>query len=695
MSKVPPTDLTNPNATGSGRHVPTYPPEQLEHVESQRFKARSPYWEKNQGDDDEFFSSIDETLPPFGVIQKLDYKPLSKPHWIRVLKIEPGIYTAVKCSLIHVNLDDNEHDEYEALSYTWGAYYDNPKEEYLQAAEREGVLPFIVCDNVWVEVTQSLSHALQLFRRTDRARYLWADYLCINQSDPVERGYQVSLMQLIYKQAREVLVWVGWCDAYSIENAMHLLCWLVNQECSDVVKASNVKRAIWYDDEEPIEKPQIAARPSSESSFYSADEEPVDPDKEVVVFEPANLKPLIPFFEARYFSRLWVFQEIALSPLATVFWGRARMRFEWVALVADLIERRYMAEFASFDNALTGLDNCAKMYRTWKGVYANDSFFDLLLATRGLKAQEPVDKIFGLLGIKTRDSEPVDGKRFVEADYKATKYDVFRGVAEKVLVGQQDIRCLAAVEHREGGWKEEEASWVPDFGSLGEVFLPALSAQVNDNTVTRISRSEGCGMRDCLTFEGFQIDILDQVIDTGLPLTSHWRSAEILESLQRLMADLRLHYPDEAIALCLTAGFTTSMTSAVSDLSAHVAAMDAFSTWSEHIELTDKNIVSPPQDSATRESKSAYKFFQASAKAVQRRCLFRTQSGLLGLGPNGVRMGDGVVVLLGGNVPFVLRTEDKNHWRLVGQSYVYGLMEKQVIEDSRVSGRGSRDFHLF
>jgi hypothetical protein len=699
MSKTQTTAPPNPNATGSGRHIPKYAPEQLRYVESQRFRARSPYWEVNQGDEDDFFSGMDETLPPWDH-WGLSYSRLpSENHWIRVLKVEPGVlYSAVKCSLIPVDLDSDRHQDYEAISYTWGQYYDDPAHKYFDDGPR-GSHTRVVCDNVWVRITISLFHALEHFRRTDRPRYLWADALCIDQGHKEEKTLQVAMMERIYRQAREVLIWVGWRDPYFVENAMHLLCWLVNQECSEAVKSSHADKALWFDDEEPVEKPRISARPASASSYYSSDEEPLDPEKDKVALEPTTLKPLVALFEARYFSRLWVFQEIALSPRATMFWGRARVTFEWVALVAELIERRYLAEFAAFDDALVGLRNCVNMYKTWKGGYEYASFFELLLATRGLKAQEPVDKVFGLLGIQTRDSKPVDGKRFVQVDYGVGKYEVFKKVAEKVLLEDHDLRCLAAVELG-GSRGEGEASWVPDFAALGDVFLPHFglaecwqSAESN----ARISKSVGCGVKTCLTFAGSRVDTVSQVIDPRVDLTSNWRSTDTLYALQALVIKLQTGHSDDTITQCLTAGRPiTSKT--LPDISIRADFLRAFNVWhpfssgpdakSDHIH--ESVVLEPrPEILDNGMAKAAYYFFQASAMALKTRCVFITDQGRLGVGTRSVCAGDAVVVLSGADVPFLLRSNggEEGHWRLVGHSFVCGSFGENV-------GR-MEEFHIF
>jgi hypothetical protein len=46
-------------------------------------------------------------------------------------------------------------------------------------------------------------------RFPDRRRFIWADAICINQSDLQERSQQVRLMGNIYRNAERVLIWLG------------------------------------------------------------------------------------------------------------------------------------------------------------------------------------------------------------------------------------------------------------------------------------------------------------------------------------------------------------------------------------------------------------------------------------------------------------------------------------------------------
>lgn len=52
-------------------------------------------------------------------------------------------------------------------------------------------------------------NALKRIRHETDERVVWADAICIDQTNKAERARQVTLMSEIYEQAQEVLVWLG------------------------------------------------------------------------------------------------------------------------------------------------------------------------------------------------------------------------------------------------------------------------------------------------------------------------------------------------------------------------------------------------------------------------------------------------------------------------------------------------------
>lgn len=61
------------------------------------------------------------------------------------------------------------------------------------------------------------------------------------------------------------------------------------------------------------------------------------------------------------------------------------------------------------------------------------------------------------------------------------------------------------------------------------------------------------------------------------------------------------------------------------------------------------------------------------------RVFFTTSTGYIGIAPRGTRDGDLVFVVMGADVPFILRPYDDGY-ELIGEAYVQGIMEGEIIQ---------------
>ncbi|KAF0323034.1 HET domain-containing protein [Colletotrichum asianum] len=127
------------------------------------------------------------------------YEPLS-PGSIRLLVLQPSASpdADLRGSLLCTTLSECNYDlidNYTALSYVWGSN-ERPCLIYLDGKE-------------FLPITQSLSDALRDMRDATRARRIWADALCINQGDILERNNQVRLMGKIYEVASNTIIHFG------------------------------------------------------------------------------------------------------------------------------------------------------------------------------------------------------------------------------------------------------------------------------------------------------------------------------------------------------------------------------------------------------------------------------------------------------------------------------------------------------
>lgn len=72
------------------------------------------------------------------------------------------------------------------------------------------------------------------------------------------------------------------------------------------------------------------------------------------------------------------------------------------------------------------------------------------------------------------------------------------------------------------------------------------------------------------------------------------------------------------------------------------------------------------------------------SRVYRKRCLFRTRSGRLGLGPQCVRPGDGVWLVAGSRTPYLLRKkgqdeEGRERLGFLGEAYVHGVMHGEAV----------------
>jgi hypothetical protein len=134
---------------------------------------------------------------------RFSYKPLPEGNgeWIRILRLFAGKdEDPIVCELLLWNLRHSHFrnsPKYEAVSYVWGD--PNRVQE-------------ITCEGLPLFITINLHQALQRFRYHDQSRLLWADGICIDQQNDVEKGYQVSIMGQIFEQSNCTLIWLGEVD---------------------------------------------------------------------------------------------------------------------------------------------------------------------------------------------------------------------------------------------------------------------------------------------------------------------------------------------------------------------------------------------------------------------------------------------------------------------------------------------------
>ena len=197
------------------------------------------------------------------------YSPLQFPDEIRLLILQParpGVDSPTTWHMKHSRLSENPR--YEALSYVWDQV---PYGEERSITSEGGL-------------ATNLSRALQHLRKVDEpdGRVLWIDALCVNQKDTNERNHQVTQMGEIYSHAESVIVWLGVGNS-ATRSAIAMLS---TQASEDWIIDGHYKP--------PVTTPWIRV-------------------------------PALLAFRAlcrqKYWTRLWIIQEVLLAASIEVQWG--------------------------------------------------------------------------------------------------------------------------------------------------------------------------------------------------------------------------------------------------------------------------------------------------------------------------------------------------------------------------------------
>ncbi|KAI1448329.1 HET-domain-containing protein [Annulohypoxylon stygium] len=215
------------------------------------------------------------------------YDPLPGQAYIRLITLYPGQFADDIAVSFHISpFSDNGPPRYEALSYTWGTEKSSSP-VYVSSDDLRTTTALRDCQSILPQL--NLEIALRHLRYVDNPRIMWIDALCINQTDDNEKGSQVAMMGDIFRLAHRVVAWIG-PEENDSDDAMKFLDYLGSQlEFKYNVFQSELivsKDCIW----------PALSEPGS-----------------VLLIEPHIETAIRHLDNRRWFSRLWVVQEMSLA----------------------------------------------------------------------------------------------------------------------------------------------------------------------------------------------------------------------------------------------------------------------------------------------------------------------------------------------------------------------------------------------
>ncbi|KAH8589259.1 heterokaryon incompatibility protein-domain-containing protein [Bisporella sp. PMI_857] len=274
----------------------------------------------------------------------------------------------IEGELVLANLSENP--VYEALSYEWG-----PK-------NGPGASFSVRINGEVRQVRENLWWALH-YLREETTRTIWIDALCINQSSIKERNHQVQFMGDIYRQAANVVIWLGREHEDLGDNFP-----------SDAETFRLIRRLHELDTDDNIDSKKIP------SQFWS--------DRTMMGVYALLLRS--------YWYRAWIMQEVVLASKKSIRCGPLVIRWDELCCIYNS-QPLYHGEVYNYVMASLPfkLLQMEKMNTTSK--YALDLILDFYMAT----CQNPSDKIFATRNLVRpccREAVPVDYSRSTSAAVK-------------------------------------------------------------------------------------------------------------------------------------------------------------------------------------------------------------------------------------------------------------------------------------
>jgi hypothetical protein len=566
------------------------------------------------------------------------------------MTLHPGEESSsIRISLHEVSLGTNPR--FEALSYTWATEDGDDRRSSC-----------IECEGGKLLVTKNCEAALRRLRDNDVERIFWIDAICVDQDNTNERNHQVQLMREVYSTAHQVIIWLGDASTDFDDET--------GQPVSDI-----------YMEYLDLMGSQIAqfreeGKDGSASPFYQK----IESEANKFALNKSQPSPLWRGFQdihnRRWWSRIWVIQEEALSQTAFLVCGAKATPYDSFQFLFEAIlygdgsnsVRLWKFLYESRDHAL--IRSYARLpYLGSPSMLKNVSRF--LILTRRLQASDPRDHVFGLLGISEamKDALP-------PPDYSKSAAWLFTEVAKTLMEGQHSIDLLRFASNIETNLTLELPSWVPDWSNPS--VLDVSSETGSSRNVYNAARNSKAKFK--IYADTQELKALGRCFDnlTQMPITdpeSYNRRSTAFDKILGWQASCRLglsllSYPTgEAPRDALWRTLCWNFGSRNENPSPNENA-ELFEDWYVQL-MSDKWLegeVMDPDDP----------FHNLVDGFLAPVCV--TVKGYLASVPYTAKKGDCIAILSGGRVPFVLRPIG-SHYRLIGPCYVHGIMNGGAFTD--------------
>ena len=536
----------------------------------------------------------------------------------------------IRCDIIHP--PETQGLKYECISYRAG----DPKD----------ILEIEVNGHSF-NAFASLGAALRKLRLPDRSRILWADQICINQNEVLERNNQVLKMRTFYENAECVLVWLGALMAGDVAfDALQILRAEYDNKLSNYTRNLQKSYKVMPLDIISIQR-SIAEGVLNEMLSDDQNSPKLVPKYEAL----GNL------FRSELWTRLWIWQEIVVARSVCLEWDTHSIDFDDLLVVGRILMRLDEIEWAQpmpkillyligsppvpnmSPSRLVDILVLHRRRHNWQQRKALH-LIDLLDSARPAGSTDPRDKVFALCGL-------VDPGYNIIPNYSETIVQTYCKTAVSIMEQEQSLDILENCRHpRATDVSRPLPTWCPDWSLKFNVISGRVRLLWDDIS------SIACRFKASAATRGsFQVRE-GSLFAQGLPIGA-------IQSIGTQAEPDEKSFEDK---------FDSLLNSWSRLLGEHTTVTGELRLKLERTATIDDR--GYPNVSIPRNVIDAINYNNLKRDAVNgRRRFFMTGNRLMGMAPPHVEVEGLVVVLLGARVPFLLRKAD-GFYTLVGEAYV-------------------------
>lgn len=579
------------------------------------------------------------------------YDTLDDPNQkIRLAIIHPGDWQAeIDCTLHTVSLESQP--VYKALSYVWG---DSEECKNIRLNRRD------------FAVTMNLYKALRRIRQEHEDLTIWIDAICINQNGDTEKSHQVALMKTIYSNCEEALLFlqeISVCDDWDSKTP----------PTSRAAKAAFELLDIFAQGKHFDELPCFV-KDSDDRLFVS----------EQYDFHFQSIDYLSGL---TWWTRIWTVQEAVLPSRATLVWASEQLPTEslfaaitsWHHHSANCCSSYYWSMRSTTIICMDDLQDSAWAIMNVRSEIRHQRCIGLPYARSfcaGKAASDPRDLCFAVLGLVN----PWDADGPLIPDYSMP-------VRKALVASTMRILSTASwnfVGRRTVSRRVGLPTWIPDW-AVSTIHINDLECDFRIEQSlfhsSGNSKWEFKFMDDSLLLKALRVDALKilgsfyESVDGNVYTLRRWMGMMTITELPQLsdIDDAVDSFWRTAIHDLHGIGYSQRRAS-VTDYREFSAALRALSTplADIHDPILYANLVRSMDCSFGRR-------------------FFMTEGGTPGLGYPQAQAGDEVYVLLGCDVPYLLRRCEEKvspegidgrlpSFQVIGNCYLHGIMDGEALE---------------